>query len=135
MAVRQQKTVIFDLYSFMTVLYPSKYRSYLRKSSVKFSKNAVLILCRLLNDKGVAQEKVSIMFTSLLAEALAVAFDNLNMTATILECSQAAAEELSPEAQQRLSLVHIGLSMALQAMEHEELKSIMEQSDAFMPAW
>jgi hypothetical protein len=89
----------------------------------------------LLNDKGVAQEKVSIMFTSLLAEALAVAFDNLNMTATILECSQAAAEELSPEAQQRLSLVHIGLSMALQAMEHEELKSIMEQSDAFMPAW
>jgi hypothetical protein len=89
----------------------------------------------LLNDKGVAQEKVSIMFTSLLAEALAVAFDNLNMTATILECSQAAAEELSPEAQQRLSLVHIGLSMALQAMEHEELKSIMEQSDAFIPAW
>jgi hypothetical protein len=135
MAVRRKKTVIFDLYSFMTVLYPSKYRSYLRKSSVKFSKNAVLILCRLLNDKGVAQEKVSIMFTSLLAEALAVAFDNLNMTATILECSQAAAEELSPEAQQRLSLVHIGLSMALQAMEHEELKSIMEQSDAFIPAW
>jgi UDP-N-acetyl-D-mannosaminuronic acid transferase (WecB/TagA/CpsF family) len=74
------------------------------------------------------------MFTSLLAEALAVAFDNLNMTATILECSEAAAEELSPEAQQRLNLVKISLSMALQAMENEELRSIMEQSDAFIPA-
>jgi UDP-N-acetyl-D-mannosaminuronic acid transferase (WecB/TagA/CpsF family) len=74
------------------------------------------------------------MFTSLLAEALAVAFDNLNMTATILECSEAAAEELSPEAQQRLNLVKISLSIALQAMENEELRSIMEQSNAFIPA-
>jgi UDP-N-acetyl-D-mannosaminuronic acid transferase (WecB/TagA/CpsF family) len=74
------------------------------------------------------------MFTSLLAEALAVSFDNLNMTATMLICSQAAAEELSTEAQQRLNLVQISLSMALQALEHEELRSIMEQSDAFMPA-
>jgi hypothetical protein len=74
------------------------------------------------------------MFTSLLAEALAIAFDNLNMTTAILDCSQAAAAELSPEAQQRLNLVKISLSMALQALEHEELRSIMEQSDAFMPA-
>ena len=73
------------------------------------------------------------MLTSLLAEALAVAFDNLNMTATILECSQAAAEDLSPEAQQRLNLVNLGLSMALQAMDHEELRAIMEQSDAYIP--
>jgi hypothetical protein len=74
------------------------------------------------------------MFTSLLAEALAIAFDNLNMTTAILDCSQAAAAELSPEAQQRLNLVKISLSMALQALEHEELRSIMKQSDAFMPA-
>ncbi len=74
------------------------------------------------------------MFTSLLSEALAVAFDNLNMTTTILECSKAAAAELSPEAQQRLSLVQISLSMALEALEHEELRNLMEQSDAFVTA-
>jgi hypothetical protein len=88
----------------------------------------------LLNDEGVAQERKSIMFTSLLSEALAVAFDNLNMTTTILECSKAAAAELSPEAQQRLGLVQISLSMALEALEHEELRNLMEQSDAFVPA-
>jgi predicted DNA-binding transcriptional regulator YafY len=76
-----------------------------------------------------------IMLTSLLAEALAVALDNLNMTATILECTEAASEELSPEAQQRLNLVHLGLSMAIEAMDHEELRAIMEQSDAYIPAW
>jgi UDP-N-acetyl-D-mannosaminuronic acid transferase (WecB/TagA/CpsF family) len=75
------------------------------------------------------------MLTSLLAEALAVAVDNINMTATILECSQAAAEELSPEAQQRLNLVQVSLAMALQAMNHAELRSIMEQSDAYIPEW
>jgi hypothetical protein len=71
------------------------------------------------------------MLTSLLAEALAVALDNLNMTATILDCTQAASDELSLEAQQRLNLVQVGLSMALQALEHEELQAIMEQSDAY----
>jgi D-ribose pyranose/furanose isomerase RbsD len=75
------------------------------------------------------------MFTSLLAEALAVTADNLSMTATILACTEEAAQELSQEARQRLSIVQMGLSMALQAMEHEELQSVMEQSDAYMPSW
>ncbi len=75
------------------------------------------------------------MFTSLLAEALAVTADNLSMTATILACTEEAAQELSQEARQRLSLVQLGLSMALQAMEHEELQSIMEQSDAYVSSW
>ena len=75
------------------------------------------------------------MFTSLLAEALAVTADNLSMTATILACTEEAAQELSQEARQRLSLVQMGLSMALQAMEHEELQSIMEQSDAYVASW
>jgi hypothetical protein len=76
---------------------------------------------------------VKVMFTSLLAEALAVTVDNLSMTATILACTEAAAEELSAEAKQRLQLVHLGLSMALQAMEYEELQQIMAQSDAYIP--
>jgi D-ribose pyranose/furanose isomerase RbsD len=75
------------------------------------------------------------MFTSLLAEALAVTADNLSMTATILVCAEEAAQELSPEARQRLSIVQMGLSMALQAMEHEELQQLMEQSDAYVPSW
>ncbi|WP_404789960.1 hypothetical protein [Altericista sp. CCNU0014] len=75
------------------------------------------------------------MFTSLLAEALAVTADNLSMTATILACTEAAAEELSEEARQRLSIVQMGLSMALRAMEHEELQQIMQQSDSYVPSW
>jgi D-ribose pyranose/furanose isomerase RbsD len=75
------------------------------------------------------------MFTSLLAEALAVTADNLSMTATILACTEEAAQELSQEARQRLSIVQMGLSMALQAMEHEELQSVMEQSDAYVASW
>jgi UDP-N-acetyl-D-mannosaminuronic acid transferase (WecB/TagA/CpsF family) len=89
----------------------------------------------LLNDKGVVQTRRKIMFTSLLAEALAVTVDNLNMTAAILDYTQSAAEELSLEAQQRLNLVHMGLAMASQAMEHEELQAIIEQADAYVPEW
>jgi hypothetical protein len=87
------------------------------------------------NHKSVAQERESIVFTSLLANALAVAFDSLNLTAAILECSQSAAEELSPKAQQHLNLLQIAISVALQAMGHDGLRSIMEQSDAYMPTW
>jgi N-acetylmuramic acid 6-phosphate (MurNAc-6-P) etherase len=75
------------------------------------------------------------MFTTLLAEALAVAADNLNMTATILDCAQEAAVELSPEAQQRLNLVKVALAMALQAMNHDELRQVMEQSDNYVPEY
>jgi UDP-N-acetyl-D-mannosaminuronic acid transferase (WecB/TagA/CpsF family) len=75
------------------------------------------------------------MFTSLLAEALAVSIDNLNMTSAILHYTQSAAEDLSPEAQQRLSLVHMGLGMALQAMEHHELQDLIKQADAYVPEW
>jgi hypothetical protein len=74
------------------------------------------------------------MFNSLLADVLAVAADNLNMTASVLECTTDAAVDLSPEAQQRLSLVHMGLAMAIQAMNHDELCQIMEQSDSYIPA-
>jgi hypothetical protein len=102
----------------------------------KFRDNAVLIFGVSLNDERVLQLSAThtTMFTSLLAEALAVTADNLNMTATIMACTEAAAEELlSDEAKQRLHLVHLGLAMALQAMEHDELQHIMAQSEAYMP--
>jgi hypothetical protein len=75
------------------------------------------------------------MFTTLLAEALAVTADNLNMTATLLDCAQEAAVELSPEAQQRLNLIKVALAMALQAMNHDELRQVMEQSDSYVPEY
>ncbi|MGR3279003.1 hypothetical protein ACSYAD_28475 [Acaryochloris marina NIES-2412] len=71
------------------------------------------------------------MLTSLLAEALAVTFDNLTMTASILECAEEASEDLSPEAKQRLALVHTGLAMAIQGMEFEELQQLIKRSEIY----
>jgi hypothetical protein len=75
------------------------------------------------------------MLNCLLADALAVAADNLSLTASILENTRDATVDLSPEAQQRLNMVHMGLAMAMQAMNHDELLQVMEQSDRFIPAW
>ncbi|NJN39468.1 MAG: hypothetical protein HC790_13515, partial [Acaryochloridaceae cyanobacterium CSU_3_4] len=61
------------------------------------------------------------MLNCLLAEALSEAAGNLNMTASILESTRDTAVDLSPEAQQRLNMVHMGLAIALQAMNHDEL--------------
>lgn len=66
------------------------------------------------------------MLTCLLAEALAVTSDNLAMTAAILDCAEDVAKTLSPETQQRLNLVHTGLALALQAMDCEEIKTLIQ---------
>jgi DNA-directed RNA polymerase subunit F len=75
------------------------------------------------------------MLNCLLAEALSEAAGNLNMTASILEKTRDTAVDLSPEAQQRLNMVHMGLAIAMQAMNHDELRQIMEQSERYIPAW
>ena len=71
------------------------------------------------------------MLTSLLAEALAAAFDNLNMTASIFECAEEAAEDLSPGVRQKLGLVHAGLALAIQGMECEELQQMIKRSEIY----
>lgn len=71
------------------------------------------------------------MLTSLLAEALAVIFDNLNTTASMFECVEEAAEDLSPEAKQKLGLVHAGLALAIQGIECEELQQLIKQSEIY----
>ncbi|MGR3279999.1 hypothetical protein ACSYAD_33635 [Acaryochloris marina NIES-2412] len=71
------------------------------------------------------------MLTSLLAEALAVTFDNLTMTASILECAEEASEDLSPEARKRLGLVHAGLALAIQGMECDELQQLIKRSEIY----
>jgi hypothetical protein len=65
------------------------------------------------------------MLESLLAEALAVTQDNLQMAQTILECAEEAAEDLDPDVRKRLSLVHVGLAMALQAFDDENLQELI----------
>jgi hypothetical protein len=89
----------------------------------------------MINTQSQTDKTGGIMLNCLLAEALAVAADNLSMTASVLECTRDAAVDLSPEAQQRLNMVHMGLAMAMQAMNHDELCQIMEQSDSYIPAW
>jgi hypothetical protein len=69
------------------------------------------------------------MLSSLISESLEVTFDNLNMASTILACAEEAVEDLSPEIRQRLSLVHIGLAMAMQALESKELHQLIAQID------
>ncbi|KAI9130182.1 hypothetical protein [Acaryochloris sp. CCMEE 5410] len=71
------------------------------------------------------------MLTSLLAEALAITFDNLNMTASIFECAEEAAEDLSPVARQKLGLVHAGLALAIQGMECDELQQLIQRSELY----
>jgi hypothetical protein len=118
--------------------YPRKPLEACNGSRLKFSIHAVLIF-RFPFDYGyidaIEQKQVKIMLNSLLSDVLAVAADNLNMTASVLECTTDAAVDLSPEAKQRLNLVHMGLAMAMQAMDHDELRQIMEQSDSYIPAW
>ena len=70
------------------------------------------------------------MLTCLLAEALAVTFDNLAMTAAILDCAEGAADTLNPDVRQRLNLVHTGLAMALQAMDCEEMETLIRAGGA-----
>jgi hypothetical protein len=68
------------------------------------------------------------MLISLLAEALAITADNLDMNASFLVFAQETSEEFSPETQQKLNLVQFALSMALQALKHDELLPLVDTS-------
>ena len=68
------------------------------------------------------------MLSSFLAEVLAVTFGNLTLTATMFKCAEEASEELSPEAKEKLALIHTGIALAIQAMEFDELQQLIKQS-------
>jgi hypothetical protein len=105
---------------------------------MKFSIPTVLIFRVSLDANGtdgVEPRQGGFMLNHLLAEALAETADNLSRTASILEFTRDAAVDLSPEAQQRLNMVHMGLAMAMQAMNHDELIEVMEQSERYIPVW
>lgn len=65
-----------------------------------------------------------------LPNALALIFDNLTLAASIIECTEEAAKELSPVSRQGLAKVHTGLAMAIQGMEYEELQALIMQNQA-----
>ncbi|MEM9137649.1 MAG: hypothetical protein AAGB01_09920 [Cyanobacteria bacterium P01_F01_bin.42] len=68
------------------------------------------------------------MLESLLCETLAVTADNLQMTVEMLKCAQEAAVELPDEARQKLNLVHVGVALAVEALEDETLSQLVKQS-------
>lgn len=68
------------------------------------------------------------MLESLLSETLAVTADNLQMTVEMLKCAQEVSGDLPEEARQKLNLVHIGVALALEALEDESLSQLVQQS-------
>ena len=71
------------------------------------------------------------MLESLLAETLAVTADNLQMTMEMLKCAEEAAEDLDAEPRQKLNLVHIGIALALEALEDEKLKALVRSASSY----
>lgn len=62
----------------------------------------------------------------LISEMLATVSHNLCVGATLLECLETEAQELQPEVRQKMALVHVGLAMALDALQSPELQTCMD---------
>ncbi len=63
------------------------------------------------------------MASHLISEILSTVSHNLCVGATLLECIETESQTLQPEARQRLALVHVGLAMALDALQSTELEA------------
>jgi hypothetical protein len=63
------------------------------------------------------------MANHLISEILSTVSHNLCVGATLLECIETESQVLQPEARQRLALVHVGLAMALDALQSTELEA------------
>jgi hypothetical protein len=60
------------------------------------------------------------------AELLAAVSHNLVLGATILDCSQTELSSLPQDAKQKLAIVQMGLSMAIDALQSAELSPWVE---------
>jgi hypothetical protein len=69
------------------------------------------------------------MGSQIVSEILATVSHNLCVGATLLECIETEAQQLQPEARQKLALVHVGLAMALDALQSQELEPWIEGED------
>jgi hypothetical protein len=66
------------------------------------------------------------MGNTVIAEILATVSHNLTVGSAILDCSLPELNMLPPDAQQKLILVQMGLSMAIDALNSEELSPWIE---------
>ena len=66
------------------------------------------------------------MANHIVSEILSAVSHNLCVGATLLECIEAESEYLHPDAAQKLALVHVGLAMALDALQSTELEAWVE---------
>lgn len=69
------------------------------------------------------------MGSHLVSEILSTVSHNLCVGATLLECIETESQQLQPEARQKLALVHVGLAMALDALQSKELEFWVEGED------
>ncbi len=68
------------------------------------------------------------MDTYLTAEMLSTVSHNLSVGATLLECLEAEVDpqEMDPAMRQQLALVHLGLAMAMDALNTDQLQNLMD---------
>lgn len=69
------------------------------------------------------------MGSHLISEILATVSHNLCVGATLLECVESESQQLPPDVRRKLSLVHVGLAMALDALQSTELQTCVDCED------
>jgi hypothetical protein len=65
----------------------------------------------------------------LISEILATVSHNLCVGATLLECVESESQQLPPDVRSKLALVHVGLAMALDALQSTELQACADCED------
>ncbi|WP_404787851.1 hypothetical protein [Altericista sp. CCNU0014] len=66
------------------------------------------------------------MGNHLLSEILETVSHNLCVGATLLECLETEAQHLQPDVRNKLALIHVGLALALDALQSTELQACLD---------
>ncbi len=69
------------------------------------------------------------MGNHLISEILATVSHNLCVGATLLECVESESQQLPSDVRRKLALVHVGLAMALDALQSTELQTCADCED------
>jgi Flp pilus assembly protein TadB len=62
----------------------------------------------------------------ILSEILETVSHNLCVGATLLECLETESQNLQPEVRNKLALIHVGLALALDALQSTELQTCLD---------
>jgi Flp pilus assembly protein TadB len=65
----------------------------------------------------------------IVSEILETIAHNLCVGATLLECVESESQQLQPEVRNKLALIHVGLAMALDALQSTELQACGSYED------